>query len=48
VKCSLCGKGGCRHPQDRNVDGTYAHADCLYANAYTPAQIEKPKRKEKP
>lgn len=36
VKCSVCGKGGCK-PWELNTDGTYTHAACLYAASVAPA-----------
>lgn len=33
-KCIVCGKA-C-DAGDRNVDGTYAHRECLYANMTKP------------
>lgn len=35
MKCSVCGKGGCK-PWERNTDGTYTHAACLHATDLWP------------
>ena len=32
MRCAICGRGGCQ-PWERNTDGTYAHAGCLYATS---------------